>query len=274
MLTNRRYIGEYKYRDIVVPNGIPAIISQDLFERVGQRLERNKKAPARFKAEDKYLLTTKLFCGKCGKFMVGESGTSGTRKTVHRYYRCVNTKKKKLCDKKAVKKDWIENLVVEQTMKMIFDDSAVNYMTDMVMDLQGRENTSLPLYKKQLSDTDKAIQNMLNAIQAGIFNASTKQRLDELEETKGQLEVTILQEEMQKPLLTREQVMFWICRFRKLDVTKQEQRQRLIDSFVNALYLYDDKLVLIFNYKDGQKTVSLKVVESSDLGAGGAPKKS
>lgn len=272
MLTNRRYIGEYQYRDVIVPDGIPAIVSVDLFERVAQRMKKNKKAPARFKAEDRYLLTTKLFCGKCGKFMVGESGTSGTRKTVHRYYRCVNTKKKKMCDKKAVKKDWIENLVVEQTMKILFDDAVVEYIADQVMKLQGRENTNLPLYRKQLTETEKAINNMLNAIQSGIFNTSTKQRLDELEQTKSQLETSILQEEIQKPLLTREQVVFWICRLRKLDVTNQEQRQRLVDSFVNSVYLYDDRIVLIFNYKDGQKSVSLQEVERSDLSGLGAPK--
>lgn len=270
MLKNRRYIGEYSYRDVFVPDGIPTIITKDQFERVGERMEKNKKAPARYKAEDKYLLTTKLFCGKCGRFMVGESGTSRTMK-VHHYYRCTGTKKQKLCDKKAVKKDWIENLVVENTMKMIFDDSVVEYITDMVMELQAKENTNLPLYKKQLSETEKAIKNMLDAIQQGIFNSSTKQRLDELEETKGNLEVTILQEEMQRPLLTREQIKYFICRFRKLDIKKQEHRERLIDSFVNAVYLYDNKLVLVFNYKDGQKTVSLDEVNSSDLEGFGAP---
>jgi site-specific DNA recombinase len=58
--------------------------------------------------------------------------------------------------------------------------------------------------KKQLAETEKGINNMLNAIQAGIFTPSTKQRLDELEETKSQLEVSILQEKMHNPLLTRE----------------------------------------------------------------------
>ena len=113
---------------------------------------------------------------------------------------------------------------------------------------------------------------MLNAIQAGIFTPSTKQRLDELEETKSQLEVSILQEEMHKPLLTREQIAFFIYRFRKFDVTKREQRQRLIDSFVNAVYLYEDKIILTFNYKDGSKTITLAEVEGSDLSVLGAPK--
>ena len=98
LLKNRCYMGEYSYRDVVKEDSIPAIVPKGLFERVQEQLAKNKKAPARHKAEDDYLLTTKLYCGKCGSFMVGESGTSHTMK-VHRYYRCVNTKKKNLCDK-------------------------------------------------------------------------------------------------------------------------------------------------------------------------------
>ena len=272
LLKNRRYMGEYSYRDVVKEDGIPAIVPKELFERVQERLAKNKKAPARHKAEDDYLLTTKLYCGKCGSFMVGESGTSHTMK-VHRYYRCVNTKKRKLCDKKAVKKDWIEDLVVNYTMKAIMNDEVMERLIDTLMELQKKESTDLPLLKKQLAETEKGINNMLNAIQAGIFTPSTKQRLDELEETKSQLEVSILQEEMHKPLLTREQIAFFIYRFRKFDVTKREQRQRLIDSFVNAVYLYEDKIILTFNYKDGSKTITLAEVEGSDLSVLGAPKK-
>ncbi len=83
MLYNRKYIGEFKYRDIVQPDGIPAIVPQELFERVQERMAANKKAPAKHKAEDEYLLTTKLLCGKCQCYMVGESGTSRQKNKVH-----------------------------------------------------------------------------------------------------------------------------------------------------------------------------------------------
>ena len=66
---------------------------KELFDRVPECKTKNKRAPARQKAENEYLLITKLYCGKCGAFMVGESVTSHTMK-VHHYYRCVNTKKK------------------------------------------------------------------------------------------------------------------------------------------------------------------------------------
>ena len=144
LLKKRRYMGEYSYCDVVKEDGIPAIVSKELFERVQERLSKNKMTPACHKAEDAYLLTTKLYCGKCGSFMMRESGTSHTMK-VHRYYRCVNTKKKKLCDKNAVKKDWIEDLVVNYTMKAIMNDEAMEWLIDTLMELQKKESIELPL---------------------------------------------------------------------------------------------------------------------------------
>ena len=83
MLKNRRYIGELSFRDIVVPDAIPVIVPKDLFDRVQKRLDKNKRAPACGKADEEYLLTTKLFCGKCGALMFGESGTSATGRTYY-----------------------------------------------------------------------------------------------------------------------------------------------------------------------------------------------
>ena len=99
------------------------IVSVELFNDVQEKMLKNKKAPARRKAEDDYLLTTKLFCGYCGALMFGESGTSRTGE-VHRYYKCATAKKHKSCKKKTVRKQWLEDLVVNQTMQLVKDDAA------------------------------------------------------------------------------------------------------------------------------------------------------
>ena len=99
MLKNRRYIGELSFRDIVVPDAIPVIVPKDLFDRVQKRLDKNKRAPACGKADEEYLLTTKLFCGKCGALMFGESGTSATGRTYY-YYKCANVKRRRGCNKR------------------------------------------------------------------------------------------------------------------------------------------------------------------------------
>ena len=257
MLKNRRYIGELKFRDVVVPDAIPPIIPLELFEDVQEKIAKNKKAPARRKAEDDYLLTTKLHCGYCGALMFSESGTSRTGE-VHRYYKCATVKKRKGCKKKTVRKQWLEDLVVNQTMKLVRDDAAMESIIAKVMELQDRENTNLPLYEKQLRDAESGIQNMLNAIQAGILTSSTKERLEQLEETKRELEARIAEEKLAKPKIKEEFIRFWLMRFRKLDMSLKDQRQALVDTFINAIYLYDDKVLITFNYKEGTQTITFE----------------
>ena len=72
---------------------------------------------------------------------------------------------------------------------------------------------------------------------------------------------------------------FWLHRFRKLDVRQKSHRKMLINTFVNAIFLYDDKMVITFNYKDGTDTITfddLKAVldkenTGSDLDCSTAP---
>ena len=277
LLKNRKYIGEYSYREIVTPGGIPAIVPQDLFDRVQKRLAANRKAPARHKAEDDYLLTTKLFCGTCGAMMVGESGTSASKGRKYHYYRCVNTKKQKSCNAKhkSIRKTPIENAVVNAVMAKVMDDNFVEYIADTVMDIQTRESSVLPALRHQLEETERGITNMLNAIQMGILTSSTKERLEALEEQRKELQARIAEERLAKPKMKEEFVRFWLLRFRKLDMTQPEQRQALVDTFINAIYLYDDKVLITFNYKEGTETVAfgeaVKAEKSSDMCARGAP---
>ena len=271
ILQNRRYIGEYSYRDITTENAFEPIVTREVFDKAQARFAKNTKAPARFKAvDDNYILTTKLFCGKCGGFMSGESGSG--RNGVHRYYKCTNAKHKRTCDKKAVQKKRIEDLVIAETMEMLNNDKLINQLVKACFDRQNRENTALPVLQKQLEDTEKAINNMLTAIQDGLDNKSTKQRLDELEETKENIEVAILQEQIEKTVLTKEQIKFWITKWRKIDIENQEQRQKVVDIFVNSVYHYDEELIITWNYKDGTKPLTLPEVSGSTLERLGAPK--
>ena len=272
ILKNRKYIGEYEFRDIVAKDVIPVIVELDLFNRVQDRLEKNKYAPARNKAiEEKYLLTTKLHCGDCGSFMVGESGTSSTG-VIYRYYKCSNAKKRQGCKRKAVKKDWIEDLVIKYVMAVLFDDEIMEDVTNRLVLLQQKENTALPLLKKQLAETQKNIDHMLDAIQDGLYTKSTKNRLEQLEERKTEIEKNIIAEEIGHDFIPKDKILFWLHKLRDVDINNDRQRQRLVDTFINAVYIYDDRLVLSFNYKDGTKTISLNDIQSSDLSVSGVPR--
>ena len=280
LLTNKRYIGENHFKDIVMPDSIPAIVDKDLFEEVQQKIKKNSRAPARHKAEDDYLLTTKLFCGMCGAMMFGECGT-GRNKVVHHYYKCATAKRFKTCKKKTVRKEWLEDLVIAETMKLIQDDAVIDAIVAEVMELQDQENTTLPLLEKQMREVENGIENMLNAIQAGVLTNSTKSRLEKLEAQQKELEIRIAEEKIARPRLSENQVRFWLTRFRKLDPNVKSHRETLINTFVNAVYLYDEKVLITFNYKDGTKTITFDEIAAkdapegngSDLGCFAPPKK-
>lgn len=202
--------------------------------------------PAMAKAKGDYLLTTKLFCGKCERMMVGESGKIHTG-AMHYYYKCSGAKRLKDCDKKAVRKDWIERVVVRLTMQRVMDEEKINRLIDAILVMQEQEDTTTPALRSQLAETESTIGNILKEIEQGIFTPSTKQRLDEL----------------QKPKLTREQMTAWFEQFRHGDPANREFQKRLIDTFVNAVYVFDDKLVLTYNYQHGTQTISLDEIESA-----------
>ena len=267
LLTNRRYIGENRFKDIVMPDSIPVIIEKELFDSVQDKIAKNRRAPARHKAEDDYLLTTKLFCGMCGAMMFGECGTS-RNKNVHHYYKCANAKRTKTCKKKTVRKEWLEDLVVNETMKMIRDDDCIRSIVDAVMILQEQENTVLPLLEKQMKDIERGIENLLNAIQEGILTSSTKGRLEKLEAQQKELEIRIAEEKLAKPKVSADFVKFWLTNFRKLDPNVKSHRETLINTFVNAVYLYDEKVLITFNYKDGTKTITFDEIAAKDAPEG------
>ena len=246
---------------------IDAIVDKDLFEEVQQKIKKNSRAPARHKAEDDYLLTTKLFCGMCGAMMFGECGT-GRNKVVHHYYKCATAKRFKTCKKKTVRKEWLEDLVVAETMKLIQDDAVIDAIVAEVMELQDQENTTLPLLEKQMREVENGIENMLNAIQAGVLTNSTKSRLEKLEAQQKELEVRITEEKIARPRLSENQVRFWLTRFRKLDPNVKSHRETLINTFVNVVYLYDEKVLITFNYKDGTKTITFDEIAAKDASEG------
>ena len=200
--------------------------------------------------------------------MVGESGTSSTKNLVYYYYKCGGAKRHLGCNRKAIKKWWIERAAVLLTVKKVLQDDEIQRIAQAIIALQEQEDTSLPAMQQQLHECEKAIANMLKAIQQGVLTASTKSRLEELEQQKERLETSILQAKLQRPRYTKEQVVNWINRFKYGKVDDPEYQRQIIDTFINAIYVYDDKLVFTYNFKDGTETITLDEVEtafSSDL---------
>lgn len=206
--------------------------------------------------------------------MAGESGTSHMGTTYH-YYKCGKAKRKGQahCNLKAIRKEPLERFVVDTAVKLVLNDPVIEHLTDLILEAQGRESTRLPVLKEQLRDTENRLSNLLEAIEQGILTPTTKQRLDELEARQDTLKANILEEELQRPALSREQILFWFERFRQGDVNSPAYKRQIIDNFVNSVYVFEDRVVLNFNFKENAKTVPLREVLGSSADGNGPPSK-
>lgn len=263
ILKNEKYIGIYEYADVRIEGGIPQIIEKELFDSVQSKLNRNKRAPAhRWDIAD-YLLTGKLFCGHCGAAMVGRAGT-GKSGRKYNYYACVGRTRRKACDKKPVAKDRIEELVVRITVDQVLLDSVIEQIATAAVALQEQERDQSVLrgMEAKLRETEKAITNIIAAIEQGIITPSTKSRLMELEDDKASLEAEIENEKLEKPMISKEQLVTAMKAMRSGDVTSEKFQSRIIDTFISAIYLYDDRLVITYNFSGENNKVSLENVNS------------
>ena len=89
-----------------------------------------------------------------------------------------------------------------------------------------------------------------------------------LEAQKDELTAKIADEKLRKPSFNADFIRFWLMKFRKFDVSQQKQRKALIEIFVNAIFLYDDRMLITFNYKDGSQTVRFEDTLAADELAG------
>ena len=270
LLKNEKYTGVYIFHDIRNEGGMPALIDHATFDKVQEMLKVNRRAPARVWSKTEYLLTDKLFCGHCGAMMVGESGY-GRNGTKHNYYTCWNRKKKKSCDKKPVRQDVIESLVLRSIGKLLENPATLENIADQVWAAYERSDTSGDTIKaldKQIADVDRALSNVMKAIEMGIINEMTKARMDELTDQKQALSAARAEAGLAGGFkLTRDMILFFLQEIAALDMADRDSQKRLIKTFVNAIYLYDDHFDIAFNYTDNGKVV-VRMQEINDAACG------
>jgi DNA invertase Pin-like site-specific DNA recombinase len=269
ILVNVKYTGVFKYEDIVIEGGVPAIIDKEVFERVQKMLSKNRRQSGKMKNPEAYLLTGKLYCGECGELMTGDSGTSKTGK-IYNYYKCFG-RRKSACHKTNERKEWVEQVVVEETIKQILQPDIIRQIAKKVTELAEQEfndTSRVESLKSELKSTQKSIQNLLRLVEQGIDTEDVGDRIMELNAQKADLNKRIAKEENRKPVINEDRVTFWLTSFLTSgDIDDIEYRQRIIDTLVHRVYLFDGddggkKVVITYNVTNGvRSTVTLSDVK-------------
>lgn len=270
ILTNERYIGVYRWNDIVVPDGMPRIIEQELWDRVQRKIKSagtKKRAP---KEAVDFLLTGKIYCGECSSSMQGDSGTSKSGAT-HYYYSCHGRKHRKNgCKKKSVGKDFIERLIVEKTMSYVLTDEFIAVISERLEALQKAElkgNETISYYQSKLATAVTSLKNILKAIEAGVINSTIQERMKELEAERDEAKANIEREKVAHTIVPKEVIAYGLSKYKSGDVDDEKYRRWIIDALVHKVVLYDDRMLITFNFSGDGSELTITEIEEASTGA-------
>ncbi len=264
---NKKYIGEMFLGDLQLETGCEPIVSHELFDRVQERIKMNQKAPAAGKATEKYQLQGKIYCGYCGAPITGESGHG--RKGFYTYYACSAKKKKKTCAKRNERKDFLEWYIVEQTLEYVLEPERMKYIAKNVVSTYDDEFgiTRITEMEKKKSALERKMNQLIDSI-SETCNKTIRQRIisqaEALDEqiTDMDLDLSRLRNAMDIHF-TEEQIIAWMKTFSAVDPLDFDSRAKVIDAFVNTVYLYDDKIVIYYNIKGGQQVSFIEMLDDT-----------
>lgn len=273
ILTSKKYIGVYVFDDIEIEDGMPAIIDKKTFDRVQERVTMGNKGKPRKRNVVDFLLTGKLFCGHCGRPMVGTSGT-GKQGKIHYYYSCRNHGNK--CVKKAENKTKLEDFVFDYIINQFLTPENIETIAGRIMDTIDNDEWSavMKALEAQISDRDTRIANLMKAVEYSGDAATYVGRIEELKEEKAQLEAELANKRIENmSFLTKDMIIFWMTDMLTQNDGSDRYKRHLIDTFVNAIYVYDTdeggedpngkprnkkKVVMAFNTSGTESRVTLE----------------
>jgi hypothetical protein len=267
ILENKRYLGIYTYNDMEIPGGVPQIIDDKTFADAQILLEKNKKAPARFKVlEENYLLSTKNFCAYCGAALVGDSGHSKNG-TIHQYYRCAALRKNGGCEKKTVRKGYLEDLVIDETMKILTPERIDDLSRSIEERCEKERNTeTLKRLQKLIRENETATANLVKSLEAGRATDVIYAQIEKRQNEKADLEAQLAREKIQRPTLKYEQMKFFFEKFTKGDPNDITFRQMLVDILIGHTKLANDYIEIYFNANDTHTKHPISENQCSDMG--------
>ena len=267
-LQSEKYIGVLRWNDIVIENGCPALIDRETFDKVQERIKQNKREGGKNKAKMEYLLTGKAFCGYCGGTVMGVSGT-GRHGDIHYYYCCRNRRLRKGCKKAHEKKDFLEWYVVEQTVLYVLTPQRMQEIAAAVVAQYDSEFNSgkVKELERQIfkldRDIDKYTEMLLDAPKSA--RPRIYEKIEAADMQKADLEIDLSKLRIANKIrYTEAEIVAWLKLFCKGDLFDMEFRRRIIDTFINSVYLYDDRVIVFYNIRGGKQVSYIDMLDATE----------
>ena len=293
LLHNERYKGSYVYNKhtarrpdgsrtrswkpddqvIRIPNAIPAIVSEELWNRVQERLEQNKRKAGANKAKEMYLLSGLIYCGECGYAMHGNARYPAPDRPKLVTYRCSHRDNNLNCNNKEIKRDDIESFVIDQLQKHLFRDKLVPELTQRlntyIAETSETNQTSLEQYRNRLQELEHNKTNIIEAIAKSGYAEVFSQKLSEIESEIATVQAMLKQDAKSctTTTITEDMVRQYLSTFKSFVLKRDKpQIKKFIDSYVERVDVYRDKVIVKLRVSlslDEQNTVTYAVEDGA-----------
>lgn len=264
ILKNRIYTGTFTWDGKQYPAFTTPLITEELFDKVQKTFRKNTR-----KNPEDYVLTGKIYCGRCGSTMTGMSGTSKSRKTYY-YYRCSSMnhsarQAKEPCGAKNVSRDMIEKLIYDKTLQILNTPEWRKEIAHQAMLAQSDDSEELKIkaMEQELSDAKRKITNIITAISNGISSEELAKTLHDLEARKKELESQISHEQLVKKdlTLTEDAIEFYFVQLARKSAGGSDLN--VFWDFINHIVVYDDYIEVFYNYVANKKIANPVIIQCS-----------
>ena len=254
IIANTKYIGKVQHGDTVYTNIYPAIIDEVTWQTVQSIRNANKHRPGSKKERFDYLLSGKLICGDCKEFMVGVTSTNRWG-TVYKYYTCLSKRRRKHnCKTLSIHRKILEDFVFKKTWEMIYKNNDIDKLVNDIYRLhqnESQESSVIKSLEKKRTEALKASNNLISAIEQGIITEQTKIRLKELETQISQYDFDIEQAKQRTySFITPELIKDFFVKAVCGDIENNDVRKLIVRNFIREIILYEDKIVITYNFID------------------------
>lgn len=272
MLSNERYIGNYifskndyklgdkkrnnhrhKKREdmIIIENGNPAIIDKETWQMVKDRQKINKMVSN--KAKYTYLLSPILYCEECGRKISGIT-RKNSKGEIYHYYRCTN----KNCNQNSVRTDKVERNLFEYFNKMIFQENNKKLLALNIQHfLENKTNTVDTIkIEDELKEIQKQLDNAIDFVLNGSNSSSIKNKIDELEQKKFNLENELFKVKNKIVKIDIEKITKFLNKYDKIEKYTIVEQQTILNFFLEKLEYSENCLKIVLKMCEKKNKIS------------------
>lgn len=166
---------------------------------------------------------------------------------------CGNRDRTKECRNKELRREYIEDFVLHELERRIFNDAAIPVLVKQLNEYQQAANASseeeIRVLRARLADADRQLQNIINAVSQGFANPSFLNKMTELEEEKARLEVRIAERTTDESgsVITEDVLRQLFAEFKGYVAAHNiPEIKKFIGSYVEKVIIYDEHVDVLF----------------------------